>query len=80
MYFSKSRIVVQDEANDPINENKSDDDDGVDHLGNKLNNLKKKGKFFKHFTSNLFIVSDINPESLKNFTSSFFSSESLASS
>ena len=61
MYFSKSRIVVQDEANNPINENKSDNDNGVDHLGNKLNNLKKNGKIFKHFTTNLFIVGDSNP-------------------
>ena len=57
--------MVEDEADDPIDDDKGDNDEGVDHLGNKLNNLKKKGKCFKHFTSNLFIVSDINPKSLK---------------
>ena len=61
MYFSIRRIVVQDESNDPINEDKSDDDNGVDHLGNKLNNLRRIGKIFKHFTTNLFIAGDINP-------------------
>ena len=61
MYFSVRRIVIQDEANDPINEDKSDDDNGVDHLGNKLNNLASIGKILKHFITNLFVLSDINP-------------------
>ena len=54
MYFSISRIVVQDEANDPINEDKCDNDNGVDHFGNKLNNLKRIGKIFMN-TSHLVL-------------------------
>ena len=32
--------MVEDEADDPIDDDKSDNDKGVDHLGNKLHNLR----------------------------------------
>ena len=40
-FCSIRRIVVQDETNDPINDDKGHNDDWVDHLGYKLNHLRK---------------------------------------
>ena len=36
-------IVIQDKANNPINNDKSYNYNRVDHFGNKLNHLKLKG-------------------------------------
>ena len=41
IFSSIRRIVVQDETNDPINDDKGHNDDWVDHLGYKLNHLRK---------------------------------------
>ena len=37
--------MVEDEADDPINDDESDDDNRVDHLRNELHNLSKIFKY-----------------------------------
>ena len=66
---SECGVTVLNQADNPIYDDKGCNNDGVDHLGNELNNLKRKGSL---------VLGTISLKLDIGLTSSFFSSDKPA--